>query len=96
MQELINRINELEEAIKWVVTQKADDLCWMDAYVRLGKLVGIEITLEQLSFLPEQKMLDNCKHYIRHLHTGCGYKPTGLAEDNENLRKELAVLKNGA
>lgn len=39
------RVAELEEAIRWVVTQQADDLCWMDAYVRLGKLVGVEITL---------------------------------------------------
>lgn len=90
---LAARVVELEEAIRWVVTQQADDLCWMDAYVRLGKLVGVEITLEQLAMLPKAKMLDNCERFICHLQTGVGYKPEGLAEENERLRKELAYYK---
>ena len=100
--DLTARVAELEEAIRWVVTQKEDDVCWMDAYVRLGKLVGIEITLEQLAMLPEGLMLANCTRFVRHLHTGCGYKPVGLAEDNERLRAEneqlrveLARIKHG-
>lgn len=64
-------------------------------YVRLGKLVGVEITLEQLAMLPKAKMLSNCERFICHLQTGVGYKPEGLAEENERLREELARIKNG-
>ncbi len=71
------RIAELEDAIRWVVTQQADDVCWMDAYVKLGKLVGVEITLEQLALLPKEIMLKNCDRFIDHLQTGVAYKPCG-------------------
>lgn len=87
------RITELEEAIRWVMTQRADDLCGMDVYVRLGRLVGIEITAEQLSMLPKGKMLANCEKFIDHLQTGIAYKPEGWAEENERLRVEITELK---
>lgn len=90
------KVAELEEAIRWVVTQQADDLCWMDVYVRLGKLVGIEITLEQLAMLPKAKMLDNCERFICHLQTGVNYSPEGLAQENETLRAELSIWQDMA
>lgn len=89
------KVAELEEAIRWVVTQQADDLCWMDAYVRLGKFVGVEITLDQLAMLPKGKMMANCDHFITCLQKGIGYKPEGLAEENERLRAELVRIKHG-
>lgn len=84
---------EIKEAVRWVVTQQADDLCWMDVYVRLGKFVGVEITLEQLGMLPRAKMLSNCDHFIRHMQAGVGYAPEGLAEENDRLRAENADLR---
>ncbi len=93
IQDLEDQIAAMKDAIRWVVTQQADDLCWMDAYVRLGKFVGVEITLEQLKMLPKGKMLTNCDHYITCLQNGIDYKAEGLAEENERLRKELAHYK---
>ena len=69
----IRRIRELEAAITKVVTQSADDVCWMDAYVMLGDLVGIKVTPESLAMLPTAKMLGNCGKFIDSLKGGAAY-----------------------
>lgn len=66
-----NRVRELEDAIREVVTQQGDDLCWMDIYTRLGKLVGVVV---DPTLLPDEEMLANCKRFISSLRSGCPYK----------------------
>ena len=70
---MLDEIKEFRKEITYVVTQKADDVCWLDAYVKLGKLVGIEITVESLALLPKGVFLDNCEHYIDCLKKGEKY-----------------------
>lgn len=83
------RVEELENAIRSVVTQKADDVCWMDAYTMLGKLVGIEVTPESLALLPTAKMLDNCGRFIDSLKRGCPYEKDAATERIKELERSL-------
>jgi len=62
------RVAELESAIKKVVTQEGDDICWRDIYTDLAKLVGIEFC-PKLIAEPEQ-MLANCCEFVRSLRGG--------------------------
>ena len=64
----IGRLRDLEAAVRRVVTQRADAICWRDAYTDLARLVGVE-------FLPElicdrEKMLANCRAFVDSLHGG--------------------------
>lgn len=54
------RVEELESAIRWVVTQQGDDLCWMDVYQRLGPLVGVDF---DPVLVPTVLFLENCRRY---------------------------------
>jgi hypothetical protein len=69
----LRRVEQLETAIKKVVTQNGDDICWMDVYKDLGSLVGIEFNPEML---PRDEMLSNCAKFVDSLLTGTEYKLT--------------------
>jgi hypothetical protein len=69
------RIEELEEAIRYVVTQKFDDVCWLDAYVKLGKLVGIDY---DPLLLPKAQFLHQCDHFYDCLASGETYRTDEL------------------
>lgn len=71
--ELFERIHDLEDAIRKVVTQQADDVCWADAYIELGKLVGLEVTWESLKLLPEHKFRKNCDYFATCLYNNLPY-----------------------
>src|SRR5665213_1654583 len=65
------RCAELESAIKRVVTQEGDDLCWRDVYTELAGLVGIEF-VPQLMVDPD-KFAANCKAFDMSLRSGGKY-----------------------
>lgn len=65
------RVTELEDAIRYVVTQKFDDVCWLDVYVMLGKLVGIEY---DPLLLPKKQFLHQCDHFYDCLAAGKVYE----------------------
>lgn len=64
------RVDQLETAIRKVVTQAGDDLCWRDIYVELARLVGIEFNPD---LLPKEQMLRNCERFIDSLASGAPY-----------------------
>lgn len=66
--ELMNDSDRLREAIKKVLTQRGDDICWRDVYTDLAKLVGIEFTPELICD-PAQH-LANCERFISSLQQG--------------------------
>lgn len=66
------RIQELEDGIRSVVTEQGDDLCWMDVYTKLGKLIGIEFDPK---LLPREQMLINCHLFVDSLLDGTKYEP---------------------
>jgi hypothetical protein len=69
------RIAELEDAIRYVVRQKFDDVCWLDVYVKLGKLVGIEY---DPLLLPREQFVRQCGHFYDCLASGESYKTDEL------------------
>ena len=71
--ELVIEVERLRAAIRNVVTQRADALCWRDAYTDLAGLVGIQFC-PQLIADPEQ-FAANCKHFDTSLRTGGKYIP---------------------
>ena len=62
----------LRNAIRSVVTQRADDLCWRDVYTDLAKLVEIKFTPEL--FAESDKFLANCKRFDASMRSG-PYRP---------------------
>jgi hypothetical protein len=70
------RVEELEDAIKGVVTQRADDLCWRDVYTEMAKLVGIDFTPELIC--DQEKFLANCKRFDESLRSGGKYIPVNV------------------
>lgn len=100
MTDLEKRLKLLEDAIKEVVSQRADKVCWMDTYVMLGNFVGIEVTPESLALLPTEIFLGNCQHFDSSLKTGCPYNKdyaTPYIEKLEarvkELEKEILLLR---
>lgn len=67
------RVAELEGAIRYVLTQGQDDLCWMDVYTRLGALVGVRF---EPNVLPTEVFLANCARFEASLKSGLTYVPT--------------------
>jgi hypothetical protein len=72
-QRKIQNLLRLEEAVKRVVTQRADDLCWRDVYTELAKLVGVDPTPHLI--VPPERMLVNCCHFVESLRTAGKYVP---------------------
>ena len=65
------RQEELEDAIRNAVTQKGDDLCWLDVMRDLAQLVGIEFNPE---LLPKAVFLKNCERFHTSLMDGEQYE----------------------
>jgi hypothetical protein len=82
-----NRIDELESGIHEVLDQIGDDLCFMDAYKILGKLVYREFDPTRI---PRRFFEENCKAYADFLYEGIPYKPCKLTE----IIKEHAEAKD--
>jgi hypothetical protein len=87
VERLNGRITELESAVRWVVTQQADDLCWMDVYTKLAGLVGIPF---DPMMIPRDVMLANCERYVDSLLGGCPYATDRLTAELGRLREQVA------
>lgn len=67
------RLMRLDAAVRRMVTQRGDDICWRDLYTELAGLVG-------LPFVPElmysrNQMLANCERFVVSLYDGGPYIP---------------------
>jgi hypothetical protein len=78
----------LREAIRQIVTQRGDNICWRDVYTDLAKLVGVDFC-PQLIADPE-KMLVNCRAFVQSLQSG-PYVPVYVenAEASQAQNREL-------
>jgi hypothetical protein len=79
--ELFIELVNLKRLIKQVVTQKFDDLCWLDVYKQLGEAVGIKF---DPLLLPQGQFLSNCSHFHECLTKGIDYKS----------RKPLVIIES--
>lgn len=74
-------IVKLRSAIRKVVSQRCDDLCWRDVYTDLSKLVGVPFHPEMID--DPEKMLANCCQFIHSLRTGGPYTPIYHERDKQ-------------
>lgn len=86
------RVKELEAAIRDVVMQRADDLCWFDVYTKLAGLVGLDLGREVM-MLPAEDMLVNCARYVKSLKTGCPYATDNTTLQLRRVDEALAYLQ---
>jgi hypothetical protein len=82
LNEACERITELEDAIRYVVTQKFDDVCWLDVYVRLAKLVGLDYNP---LLLPREQFLHQCGHYYDCLAAGKVYESDEITKRSREV-----------
>src|SRR4051812_36026517 len=90
MDELIARVHELENAIRYVVTQTADDICWMDAYSKLGEQVGIKF---DPTLIDPAIMRKNCDRYIDSIYSGCVYSTDRITKDIRERKETLEMFQ---
>lgn len=83
------RITQLENAIKTVCSQPADDKCWMDLKP-LADLVGVELDMHVGD---PDAMLKNCQRYVRDVCVAGGPWKTyaELEAEVKSLEAELAI-----
>ncbi len=70
IEEALNQSQKLEVAVKKVLAQKLDDVCWRDVYTELAAMVGVEWKPE---LLPKFVFLGNCSKFHDSLATGTPY-----------------------
>lgn len=75
------RARILEDAIRKVVTQRADDLCWRDVYTELAKLVGVDFKPELIC--DSDKFIANCRAFDKSLREGGEYRPVNVEPTKE-------------
>lgn len=66
------RLELIKSTIRRIVTERYDDICWMDVYKELAAFVGIEFDPKML---PRERMLKNCERFVDSLLTDTEYKP---------------------
>lgn len=90
----IGRLFMLDHAVRRLLAQRLDDVCWRDAYIELARLVGVEFKPE---LLPREAFLTNCDRFHRSLESGeCYVAPVISEEEAVQLRSEIAVLRSQA
>jgi hypothetical protein len=68
-----DQLTKLEAAVKRVLSQRGDDICWRDVYTELAALVGVEFTPELIG--DREKMMANCKRFVDSMYDGGPYVP---------------------
>ncbi len=77
VEKLRQRVAELEGAINCVLSQRLDDICWMDVYTTLGKLVGHDFNPV---LLDRKDFKANCDRFTLHMYDGAPYARDTLTE----------------
>ncbi len=86
----LDRIHELESAIKKHRDQKLDDRCWLDDQ-ELYKVLR-DGNLGDNSVPPIDKMLENCKRYLNNRCKGGNWKTyQELEGENKSLREKYEI-----
>jgi len=60
----------LEEACRYALSQQADNICWMDLYTKIAKILGVEW---KPTLLPPEQLRANCDRFISSIYSGCPY-----------------------
>lgn len=84
----IYRMIRLYFKVRWVVRQRADNICWLDVYRELSILVGLEFQPELIQ--DPAKMLDNCKQFCQSIY-GASYKPVWVEKPGNKIYRANGV-----
>lgn len=77
----------IKTLIRQIVTERADNLCWLDVYQKLAKFVGVSFDPLQL---PTAQFLGNCTHYECSMRTGRDYRPDEVTQRIVLLEERIA------
>src|SRR5947209_3691874 len=70
---LVSELRRLREAVRRVVIQKGDDLCWRDVYTELASLLPDPPTVDHTP--PTDLFLRNCQRFEASMRSGQPYVP---------------------
>jgi hypothetical protein len=73
-----DRLVALDGAVRRVLAQKGDDVCWRDVYTELAGLVGVDPTPHLIC--DERQFLANCRRFHQSLKSGGDYVPVFVRE----------------
>lgn len=86
----------LPDAVRGVLAEPGDDICWYDVFVRLAWLVDVEF---EPAMIPPARMKAQCDRFIDSLATGCPYatdRMTELVRENYAAKRMLRAAGYGA
>lgn len=77
VQRLQDEVFDWRQAARWILSQRGDDICWRDFYVKLAKLLPEEPDVSHLLLPPREQFLKNCANFEACLRRGdpTSYKP---------------------
>ena len=67
------RLMSLDAAVRRVISQRADDLCWRDVYTELAALVGVDFCPQLIA--EHCQFAANCRAFDLSLRTDGPYVP---------------------
>lgn len=66
-----DREHELEAACRYTLAQEFDDVCWLDFYTKIAKILGVEYDPK---LLPRARFLGNCGRFYDSMAAGQPYQ----------------------
>jgi len=67
----VTKEDELEEACRYTLAQEFDDICWLDFYTKIAKILGVEYDPK---LLPRDRFLGNCGRFYDSMASGRPYE----------------------
>jgi hypothetical protein len=67
----VTKDDELREACLYTLSQKFDDICWLDFYLKIAKIFGVEYEPKLLS---RDRFLKNCGRFYDSMASGQPYE----------------------
>jgi hypothetical protein len=86
----IIELDHIKSAIRQIVTEPADNLCWLDVYQKLAAMVGIEFDPVRL---PREQMKAQCGRFIDSIYDGKPYTTDEATAEITSMRAKLARIE---
>lgn len=67
----VTKEDELEAACRYTLAQEFDDICWLDFYTKIAKILGVEYDPK---LLPRDRFLGNCGRFYDSMASGRPYE----------------------
>jgi len=67
----VTKEDELEAACRYTLAQEFDDICWLDFYLKIAKILGVDYDPK---LLPRDRFLGNCGRFYDSMASGRPYE----------------------